>query len=186
MENNQVVQIEDIFIKHKICEEELYFMYKGEMTHEVKKMFTHMAEQKCVKEKVPDKITRRVFHVLVECLENINKHSDDFEDSSKLSGKGFFLLGENGTGHYVICGNKIKSGKTNILKASLEKLNNADKDELLEMHKSQIQRGELSEKGGAGLGLIDIVKKTKNPIDYHFHDLGDGFHFFIVKITVNK
>ena len=40
--------------------------------------------------------------------------------------------------------------------------------------------GELSSKGGAGLGLIDIAKKTGNKFEYHFLPIDDNFSFFIL------
>lgn len=71
------------------------------------------------------------------------------------------------------------------LEKSLITVNNATHDELKEMYKKQIKEGKLSEKGGAGLGLIDIARKTGETLNYQFLQLDDENYFFILKVEIN-
>ena len=41
-------------------------------------------------------------------------------------------------------------------------------------------------KGGAGLGLIEMAKKTGNKLDYDFVPLDDEYAYFILSKTVNS
>jgi len=54
------------------------------------------------------------------------------------------------------------------------------------LYKQQIKEGKLSEKGGAGLGFIDIAKKSGNKIEYQFKELTDDRFFFIVITTISR
>jgi hypothetical protein len=53
------------------------------------------------------------------------------------------------------------------------------------MYKKQIKEGKLSPKGGAGLGLIDIARKTGETLNYHFLQLDDNNYFFILEVEIN-
>ena len=47
--------------------------------------------------------------------------------------------------------------------------------------------GKLSEKGGVGLGLIDIAKKSRNKLGYSFKEIDKDYSFtLIVKILKKK
>ena len=137
-----------------------------------------------MKSKKEDSVRRKVFHVMVECLENINKHSDGFEDDGKRIGNGICMVGEKAEYYYVITGNKIESSKVEGLKERLTHLNTLNKDELSELHKKQMVEGKLSAKGGAGLGFIDMLRKTGQKLVFDFVKIDNNFHFFIFKVTV--
>jgi hypothetical protein len=79
----------------------------------------------------------------------------------------------------------VKSAHVRELEDSIEMLNNMDKAALDNLHKEQMQSGELSVKGGAGLGLIDIIRKTGEKYAYQFLRLDENSHFFILKTTVH-
>jgi hypothetical protein len=68
----------------------------------------------------------------------------------------------------------------------LEQVNSLDKDELTELYKKQIKEGRLSEKGGAGLGFIDIKRKTGRNLEYHFLPINDVSSFFLLTSTISR
>ena len=41
-------------------------------------------------------------------------------------------------------------------------------------------------KGGAGLGFIDIARKTGNPLEYHFERIDKNNSFFLFKTTMSR
>ena len=159
-------------------------VYKGKLNHEILKLFTSMAEAKVSKGCSNISVRRLVFHVIVECVQNITRHSDDFGEDG--IGNGIFVVGERKDYYYIITGNVIQSHKVPRLERQLEMLNTKTNNELLKLHKSQMMDGELSEKGGAGLGLIDMVRKTGEKYIYQFLKLDTENHYFILKVTVPK
>ena len=54
------------------------------------------------------------------------------------------------------------------------------------MYRKQIREGKLSDKGGAGLGLIDIARKIGEPLNYQFLQLDEKNYFFILKVEINS
>ncbi|MBO7495909.1 MAG: SiaB family protein kinase [Salinivirgaceae bacterium] len=161
-------------------------VYEGEFSHEVMKMFTSMAERDMDKSNEDKSVKRKVFHVMVECLQNMTKHSDDVDRNDGV-GNGLFIVGKKDGYWSVITANKILKEKIEGLKASIDTINGLNKDDLNALYKKQIREGSLSEKGGAGLGLIDIARKTGRQLDYQFLPLEDNEnYFFLLKVRIDS
>ena len=159
-------------------------VYIGKFNHQVIKMFTGMAETDM--EEQADKTTkRRVYHAMIEILQNMNKHSDEIADTNNI-GRGLFMIGKKNKKYFIIASNKIKNGSIDKLKANIKEVNTASLEELNKMHSLQLRNGELSEKGGAGLGLIDIARKTSKNIKYEFIPINARYSYFLLKVVIDK
>jgi len=162
-------------------------VYKGEITHQVTKAFTSLTETNMMVDEEPNSVQKKVFHVIVEFLQNISKHADHLaEESEKEEGSGVFLLCRNENNYLITTGNVLQKSKEPIIAGILDKINVLDKDGLKELYKQQIKEGKLSEKGGAGLGFIDIAKKTGNPLNYKFIPINDDYSFFMISSTISR
>ncbi len=162
-------------------------VYEGEITHQVLKAFTSLTESKMEKEEEGNMVQKRVFHVMVECLQNISKHADklsDIEDNKE--GMGIFMVSKGEKEYSVTTGNVINNNKIVDLKKLLEHINSLNKEELTELYKKQIKLGKLSERGGAGLGFIDIKRKTGEKLNYHFLPVNETSSFFIFTSTITR
>ena len=158
-------------------------VYLGEFSHEITKMFTSMAETDMEKQSEERSVQRKVYHVMVETLQNMNKHSDEIKNGN--IGSGLFIIGKKDETYYIITSNVVAKKHKEGLEDALTSVNNATKEELKEMYKKQIREGRMSEKGGAGLGLIDIARKTGEKLNYHFLQLDEENYFFILKVEIN-
>ncbi len=159
-------------------------IYKGEMNHQIMRSFAFMANRKIAEKNIPTPIRKKVFHVMIECLQNITKHSDDFDEKEKQIGNGLFVVGQNKDSFYVVTGNLIGNEKIKVLEDRINLLNNADKEKLKELFLKQMMEGVLTEKGGAGLGLIDIARKSGRKLFYHFVPYDNHRHFFLLVVTI--
>lgn len=160
-------------------------IYKGEMNHQIMRAFAFMANRKIAENNIPTPIRKRVFHIMIECLQNITKHSDDFDKNDKQIGNGLFIVGYNKDSFYVMTGNLVRNEKMKPLEDRIIALNTASPAELKEMFLKQMTQGSLNEKGGAGLGLIDIARKSGRKLFYHFAPYDQHRHFFLLVVTVS-
>jgi len=168
-------------------EHEITLVYEGEITHQITKAFTSLTESNMAKEEENNSVQKKVFHVMVECLQNISKHADDFGTNEYMfSGRGIFLVAKGKNDYTVTTGNAVENTKIEDLKKLLEQVNSLDKEELTELYKKQIKEGRLSDKGGAGLGFIDIKRKTGKNLDYHFLPINDEASFFLLTSTIGR
>lgn len=166
---------------------EINLVYEGEITHQITKAFTSLTESNMAKEEESNTVQKKVFHVMVECLQNISKHADEYGTNDYIfSGRGIFLVAKGTDEYSVTTGNTVDNIKIPDLKKLLEQVNSLDKDELTELYKKQIKEGRLSDKGGAGLGFIDIKRKTGRNLDYHFLPINEDTSFFLLTSTISR
>ncbi|MBQ9471012.1 MAG: SiaB family protein kinase [Bacteroidales bacterium] len=159
-------------------------IYKGEMSHQMMRSFALMANRKLQNMNVATAVRKKVFHIMIECLQNITKHSDDFDEQEQQVGNGLFMVGHDREAFYVITGNIVKPHNVPPLEERIVKLNKASGSDLKRMFLQQMSVGELTDKGGAGLGLIDIRRKSGRNLYYHFVPHSDDAYFFILAVVI--
>jgi len=166
---------------------EITLVYEGEITHQITKAFTSLTESNMAKESEANSVQKKVFHVMVECLQNISKHADTFgSDDFLFAGRGIFMVSKGKKDYHVTTGNVIENDKIEELTEMLNHINSLDKEGLKQLYKSQMKEGRLSEKGGAGLGFIDIARKTGNKLDFHFLPIDEESSFFLLTSSVSR
>ena len=166
---------------------EIKLVYEGKVTHQITKAFIALAEAQMEEHEEALKVQRTVFHVMVESLQNISRHADEFESlESPYSGKGLFMVSYTDEAYCVTTGNAIMNDKILELKEMLEEVNAHSKEELKDMYMKQMKEGRLSDKGGAGLGFIDIRRKTGEKLDFHFLPITDKISFFLLTTLIPR
>lgn len=176
-----VYDLHRLMIKKKIS-----IVYEGDVNQSVVKTFTSITERKMELSET-EKIKKKVYHVMVECLQNISKHTDDERTGDPLlTGQGIFMVAHDRDGYVVVTGNVIANKRIDKFKQLTDNVNQLEPDELKDLYKKILREGAISEKAGAGLGLIDIVKKTGNPIDYKIQEINDKTSFLLMVSKVNR
>ncbi len=154
--------------------------FSGEFSPDLITVLLSMA-----KSNIGDKLVmKKVYNVMIECLENLTKHS------LKIEGDQFpaiFLLGKDDEYYFLATGNKIASNEVNELETKLIKVNSLNKKELMLWY-NEILTSETSSsfKGGAGLGIIDMALKSGNRFEYNFNKIDDYHSFFTLKVKVGQ
>ena len=162
-------------------------VYEGEITEDLTRAFTNMAETNMLKEEDSGKVHKRVFYVMVECLQNLSRHADETKQNDNLySTRGIFVVCRDKNQYRIITGNSIENSKIEMLTQKLQHVNSLNKEQLSDLYKRQLNDGSISDKGGAGLGFIDIARKTGNKLDFFFHPVDDNNSFFIMSSTVSR
>jgi hypothetical protein len=174
----------------KVAATEVLLAYDGEVTQGVTRSLSQQLEALMDQEQEAATVRKRVYHVAVESLQNISKHAA-VQDSavSGFSGLGAFVVCRNSECYHVISGNAVTKDKRENLEQKLQKVNSLDHGGLNQLYKTQmLNGGELSEKGGAGLGFIDMARKTGHSLMYEFHAMDEQaeMEFFIMTSTIPR
>jgi hypothetical protein len=169
-----VTQLREKMQKHRFM-----LAYRGFFSQEITKALLAGTEKKLLLEGVDSTIKKKVFNVMVECLQNICKHEDDLSSS-------LFMIGKLLDDYVLYSGNIIMQNKKQSLRNKLEAINSMNLDDLKELYKSLITSNTLSEEGGAGLGLIDIAKKSGSKLDFHFEDMTNQDAYFSLRTVIKS
>ena len=166
---------------------EVKLVYEGKVTHQITKAFIALAEAQMEEDEEASRVQRTVFHVMVECLQNISRHADEFEPEEPVfSGKGIFVVSNTDKAYCITTGNAIDNQKIPGLEEMLEQVNSLDGRKLKNLYMKQMREGRLSDKGGAGLGFIDIRRKTGEQLDYHFLPINEKVSFFLLTTLIPR
>ena len=141
----------------------LNYIYRGVFTAKITDNILALAESNLVKKEDPRALKRKVYNVMVEGLQNVTKHQADIDEDVE-NNNGVFVLKKEYAKYFITTGNLIENENISGLKAQIEQVNKLDKDELKAYHRQVLVDGKISSKGGAGLGLIDMARKSGNKL----------------------
>jgi len=142
---------------------------------------------------LPFTSSQAVFSIFVEQINNMMMYSADKDykndedgNSQKIS-KGVFILGVQGTTYFIQSGNLVTNYSAEVLKERIDYLNTLDKKELRLYHKERLKaENDNLESRGAGIGLIEIARRSSSPIIYEFLPYDDERQYFSMYITVDQ
>ncbi|GAB4138735.1 MAG: SiaB family protein kinase [Bacteroidia bacterium] len=186
-----MVDIYDFY--DKMERNNIMLSFKGDITSELLTSILQIMESKLDNMQEEPKIKKKVYNVLVECLQNLYHHMDEIPRSLNGSSvenenirSAIFMIGKIDNQYNIITGNYILTRNVNGLKNRLDEINKLSKEELKEYYKTVLNNGEMSEKGGGGLGMIDIARKTGQKLNYHFMPIDDTYSFFSLNIKISQ
>ena len=186
--------ISDVYdFYRKVEDENIILSFKGTFSEELLTSILHIVESKMVSLNVPTAKKKRVFNVLVECLQNLYHHIDDFDNENAIyeTSKGdkksaIFSISRHEDHYNIVTGNFIYPKNVAEITSKIEYINSLDRDQLKAYYKEILGNGKLSKKGGGGLGLIDIAKKSRNKLGYSFKEIDEDYSFFTLIVKILK
>lgn len=125
-------------------------------------------------------VEKKVYSVLVECIENISKHAT-VDDKKNLS---TVLIAKTESKYVIVTGNYIWSSEVADLKGKLDKVAKSTLPELKQMYRDQIL-SKRTDDNNAGLGIIDMAIKTGNGIQYDFQPVSEDTTFYLLQTEIN-
>ena len=159
--------------------------FKGHLTFSTIGRLLTLLKHKMVEKGIKIGIYRRILSVMIEALENIYKYSDQYSDNQHIF-KNFiptFKLERIDQLYVIKTTNPIKNADIPNLKKKIELVNSKLAEELNVLYRQTITNGKFTDKGGAGLGLIEMAKITNNPIKYRFEPINDQFSLYHLTLT---
>ena len=126
-----------------------------------------------------------VFSVYIEMSQNI-RHYAAAMGYVEPDATATVVIAETSDGHYVVsAGNIVQSPDGQSLVERVASLAQLDKQQLKALYKEQLrlprQEGAST---GAGLGLIDVARKSSAPLQCSLDALDAGKAFFTIRATI--
>jgi len=150
-------------------------------------MITHLVEHSLESGDSFSKLRNKISYLMVESFQNIVRHGDNLEDEDLSWHPGIFFTRNIGSSYYIISANIVDNQIIPVLKEKLDNVNTLDQDELKALYYSVLTKQGLSNKGGAGLGLIQMARKSGQKLEFDFVKLNDKYSFFYLQLKlVNK
>ena len=168
---------------------EIILTYKGFLTFDLVNAILTSLEPKLKEIETNIQTRKRLYSVLTECLQNIAHHGDEMhkQQATETSDRTTHLQVISDADSYKIqTENTILNNKIQDLDEWLDAVNELSSEELHHFYKKMLDKGVISEKGTAGLGYLDIARKSGNPFKYHFRKVNTEYSIFHLEIIVLK
>lgn len=183
-ENNQQNSFAFQLFKN-MQEDNLQYIYRGLFTQRITDSILNLAESNLDKSGENSKIKKRVFTIMVEGLQNITRHQE-MNSKTDSAEKGIFFIQNQESKYYITTGNPILKKNIPKLTEQIQKINSLSPDELKQYYKNVLNDNVISDKGGAGLGLIEMARKSGNALMYDFVDLTEDYAYFYLNTAISQ
>ncbi len=182
--HNELSVTYELFKKVELSDFE--YVYRGDFSQTITKRILALVEHHLKKFTDSASLQNRIYFIMVELMQNITRHQDITED--KPEDKNYmpiFAIEKKGDFVIITTANIVLNEKVEQLKQKLYKVNYLNKDKLKKLHRLVLSTGEISKKGGAGLGLIEMVRRSGNKLLFDFENI-DGYRsYFYLQSVIN-
>lgn len=122
---------------------------------------------------------KRVYHIVAESIENVMRHSYNCDVHPA-----FFVLNFDTDCFELYVGNAVRKMDSIKMKEMVQDFKMKDIDEIKVGYRKKIKETSISEKGGAGLGLFDIILKSNNKMEIETEYIDINSDFLITQVII--
>ena len=169
-------------IRDKMMNERLMLAYRGVVTNDNSIPLLMLLDKEMENSEFGFVGRKRLFMFVLESLQNVSRHGS----GDQYAGMSLVVYSKTDNGYTVTTGNAVQAETGKILKEKLQEINRLDPKEIREIYRQMLSVSEFSDKGGAGLGLLEMAKSTGNRLDYDFISIDSNHSYFILSKTVDE
>lgn len=130
---------------------------------------------------------KKISYMLVECFQNVIKHGEISPSNSHDSiTEGLFSFKSVKDAFVINSINFVSNQDVERLTGLVAHVNSMDEVGLKQYYLDRLKNNEISEKGGAGLGLIEMARKSGQKILHEVENLNERYSLFHQQITVRR
>lgn len=164
----------------------LTFLYSGKFHDEHTARLITLGEEYLEREGTDKNVKSKLGFIMVEAYQNIVRHRTSIKGGIQGEGRSMFLLRSTSAQHEVTAINAVSEKTVDPLTTSLEKLRALDLQQMKQVFLRGLQSEERTERGGAGLGLIEMARRSGHPLRYGFAAIDNAFRLFALQVLVGK
>ncbi|MBK9283801.1 MAG: hypothetical protein IPM51_05710 [Sphingobacteriaceae bacterium] len=165
---------------HKIC-----LSYLGLFEDDITDKIIGISEYYLDNKTDLSKLKNKVSFLIAECFQNIVRHGETKKETVKI--EGYFQLSVLDDRAILTSCNLVTHDVAKSIESKLNQVNQLDAEGLKKLYTDVLQNGGLSEKGGAGLGLIEMARKSGLPLKFLFREIENNqYRFFLALEIISK
>lgn len=170
-------------LEKMMADNRIIMLWSGHLSSDIEGHVLSFAETKMHEEELEARVKRKIFNIMVECLQNISKYNPGFEVEEELGMPVAMIISED-DGVRLTTGNIIRNNKIPSLRDKLKTVNKYDKKGLTELYRISLAGDEIKPEQTGILGLIDIARKSGHKLDYDFEKVNDDYSYYVLSVLV--
>lgn len=174
-------------LQKKLQETNIEFIFSGVFSQGLIEELGAALKQRLKNQQVSKDKISSAFFTFVEQTQNIKQYEiskENTKDFSVIAGSGIIAISKNEYGYFVYSGNMVVNEDVATLKEKLDRLIFMNKDELNSYYREVSRRDIDMNCERAGLGLIQIARKTEGKVEYKFEEIDDSYSYYTLTVTI--
>jgi hypothetical protein len=169
-------------------DEHIILSYQGALDGELIDMLIQLTDKMLLKQNTRLRFKKKIINILVECLQNSFHYTTQLsenEDDAKIAKSPFLILSKQDEVCTVFTGNYVSNERAAILKEKVANVCDLDDEELQQYYIKSLNKDELPQSGGAGLGLVDIIRRAKHHVVFDFKEINESYQLFSILVKIH-
>jgi hypothetical protein len=176
---------------YKEFDDEKYSMvYLGDFSDDITTMLIDLSETFLAKDQHLSRLWKKASMLVAESFQNVVRHKIQEHEimSRNPHNKDFYQISVIDDRVVISSANVIEEKEAEKLNSHIDHINSIDANDLKQLKQNVLNFGSVNNKGGAGLGLIEIVRKSGLPLKKQFIPLISGYSLLLLglEIPMNK
>ncbi|NJL11878.1 MAG: hypothetical protein HC913_01925 [Microscillaceae bacterium] len=185
---NSLTCLVDLYKCYEVLKEEsVIFSHQGALDGEMIDIIIQLADKKLVKANARVRIKKKIINILVECLQNSYHYTASLPNEADwlmIIESPYVIVSYREDAYYILTGNLITRERAEALKKRIDEITRLDDEGLQEHYIRSLDKDELPKQGGAGLGLIDIMRRAHHRVSFSFEEVDEKLSRFSMLIKV--
>jgi hypothetical protein len=133
-------------------------------------------------------VMRKIFAIFIELSQNILHYSAEKETDldGKEGGVGILIVSDLGDRYCISSGNLMLNQNVSKMRERCERVSAMDKEELKAYYQEQRKKDRPADSKGAGLGFIDMARKSDYRLEFDIQQFDDNYSFFMLSSYISK
>ncbi|PYI51913.1 SiaB family protein kinase [Paenibacillus flagellatus] len=182
MIHNRLLQVQSMLRDNGIL-----ISFAGKLSQSLIEEYGAAVKSYLENEERPQNEVTHIFSIFIEQTQNIKNYCSGKKDSAHydaIAQSSIVTIGKTDNGHFICSGNVVDKADLAALTARIDPLIAMDKPALKTYYKEMLRKETPDGSEGAGLGLIDIARKARDPLEYSVTPLDEHLSFFTLKAVV--
>lgn len=165
--------------------DDLSFIYLGKFDNSVLGFATEILKGHMTQADDTEGKKNKMSFLMIESFQNILRYGVLGREENETSGEIFMVRKTQGS-YYITTGNFVENQNVGATKEKLERVNSLEPDELKKLFIETLQNKKISQQGGAGLGFMEMVRKTKEKLEFDFVKISDTRSYFYFQLRLKN
>lgn len=175
--------------RHQLIENDVVLSFEGKMSQGVLISLVETLKERLTADgnDAPQQMIKKIYGVFVELAQNIQNHSlEKILVNEQEIGIGIIIIREDEDKFVITSGNQLLNSDAEKLRAYCDLINTLDEESLKKLYKEKLRMTRKQEAVGAGIGLIDIIRKSNHKIVYAIQTIDENTQFFTLSVNLAK
>lgn len=175
----------DLFkIREELSNAGIMICFNGPFSHSIIEEIGHAVRIYLSEENIAKAAVLDVFAIYIELAQNVKNYISTHTIPAEKVKSCIITISKNNNSYIITSGNIVLSDDIASLTASVDSINDLDQTDLKKRYKEQLRKQKDEQAMGAGLGLLEIAKRSSTKLTYQITPMDSPYIFFSLSASV--